>query len=189
MRTCERAHRRAIARAQQGPRGGVVTQRTANPCTGVRFPPRPPSAARRFTARGFSARRFTASAEPVDLDVSGARVGATCVAQKIAPKSRAKKPLQENRFKKPPPESLKLQPEISLEQIPRPAKRPPVPPRQAALEQARRPKIARPARFLVGSFAPLAHNYVHFSVGCFCAGHFPVMRLILVCFLSEYAPC
>ena len=24
------------------PRGGVVTQRTANPCTGVRFPPRPP---------------------------------------------------------------------------------------------------------------------------------------------------
>ena len=25
------------------PRGGVVTQRTANPCTGVRFPPRPPT--------------------------------------------------------------------------------------------------------------------------------------------------
>src|SRR5947209_11136811 len=29
--------------APMGPRGGVATQRTANPCTGVRFPPRPPA--------------------------------------------------------------------------------------------------------------------------------------------------
>ena len=33
------------------PRGGVATQRTANPCTGVRFPPRPPSYSESWTLK------------------------------------------------------------------------------------------------------------------------------------------
>ena len=33
----------SVGRAPMRPRGGVVTQRIANPCTGVRFPPRPPN--------------------------------------------------------------------------------------------------------------------------------------------------
>ena len=42
---------RAAALRPGRPRGGVATQRTANPCTGVRFPPRPPDFSALFAKR------------------------------------------------------------------------------------------------------------------------------------------